>query len=195
MQVTATPVTGTAGEAGTPKPLGFWQVGYGFVDLGAAVKLVRSATFARDLPRLQAAADQRVLRSVDHAVTRSDLWTYDAPHVAIGGSDHRTYTVTVARGTRHLKVTLSHPSLNQVGLNGFEYVVTVKDAAGKVVATTTEADGVGTSSALVDLAKAGATYGTFTVDVSGQTSLSDPDTLDSDSVLGDTITLQLAQLR
>jgi hypothetical protein len=33
------------------------------------------------------------------------------------------------------------------------------------------------------------------VDVSGQTSLSDPDTLDSDSVLGDTITLQLAQLR
>jgi serine protease AprX len=195
MQVTATPVTGTAGEAGTPKPLGFWQVGYGFVDLGAAVKLVRSATFARDLPRLQAAVDQRVLRSVDHAVTRSDLWTYDAPHVAIGGSDHRTYTVTVARGTRHLKVTLSHPSLNQVGLNGFEYVVTVKDAAGKVVATTTEADGVGTSSALVDLAKAGATYGTFTVDVSGQTSLSDPDTLDSDSVLGDTITLQLAQLR
>ncbi|MCU1487501.1 MAG: peptidase and in, kexin, sedolisin [Actinomycetia bacterium] len=195
LQVTATPVVGTAGEAGTPKPLGFWQVGYGYVDLGAAVKLVGSATFAKDLARLQAAADQRVLRSTGFSVSQSDLWTYDAPHVAVGGSDSHTYTVAVKSGITHLKVTLSHPSLNQVGVNGFEYVVTVKDATGKVVATTTEADGVGTSSALVDLTKLGVTYGTFTVEVSGQTSLSDPDSLDSDSVLGDTITLQLAQLR
>jgi serine protease AprX len=129
---------------------------------------------------------------------QSDLWTYDAPHVALGGSDSHSYNVTVKRGITHLKVTLSHPSLNQVGVNGFEYVVTVRDAKGRVVATTTEADGVGTSSAFVDLrtlANPAVAYGTFTVEVSGQTSLSDPDSLDSDSVLGDTITLQLAQLR
>ncbi|MCU1377731.1 MAG: peptidase and in, kexin, sedolisin, partial [Acidimicrobiales bacterium] len=126
-----------------------------------------------------------------------DLWTYDAPRASLGGSDSHTYAVTVTKATTHLKVTLSHPSLNQVGVNGFEYVVTVRDANGRVVATTTEADGVGTSSAFVDLRplrNPSVTDGAFTVEVSGESSLSDPDGLDSDSLLGDTITLQLAQL-
>jgi serine protease AprX len=191
MQVTATPVTGTDGEPGPAKALGFWQVGYGYVDLGAAVRLVRSGTFARDLPRLQAAADQRVLRSVGKVVVQSDLWTYDSPRVALGGSDRHTYAVAVQPGVTSLKVVLSHPSLNQVGVNGFEYVVTVKDATGKVVGTSTENESVGTSSLLVQ----GVTAGTYTIEVRGQTSVSDPDTLDSDSVLGDTITIQAAQLR
>jgi serine protease AprX len=191
LQVTATPVTGTDGEAGPARPLGFWQVGYGYVDLGAAVKLVQSATFARDLPRRQAAADQRVLAGLGRTVVQTDLWTYDAPRVALGGSDHRTYTVAVKPGVRSLGVVLAHPSLNQVGVNGFEYVVTVKDATGRVVGTTTENPSVGTSSVLVD----GVRAGTYTVEVEGRAAVSDPDTLDSDSVLGDTITLQLAQLR
>ena len=117
--------------------------------------------------------------------------TYDAPRVALGGSDHRTYTVAVKPGVRSLGVVLAHPSLNQVGVNGFEYVVTVKDATGRVVGTTTENPSVGTSSVLVD----GVRAGTYTVEVEGRAAVSDPDTLDSDSVLGDTITLQLAQLR
>ncbi|MCU1374966.1 MAG: peptidase and in, kexin, sedolisin [Actinomycetia bacterium] len=197
MQVTATPVKGTQGEAGPAKELGFWQVGYGYVDLAAAVQLVQSPNVADQLKVKQAAADRRVLKSTGYAVRQSDLWTYDAPRASLGGSDSHTYAVTVSRATTHLKVTLSHPSLNQVGVNGFEYVVTVRDAAGRIVATTTEADGVGTSSAFVDLRPLrtpSVTYGAFTVEVSGQSSLSDPDSLDSDSVLGDTITLQLAQL-
>jgi serine protease AprX len=197
LQVTATPVKGTEGEAGTPSELGFWQVGYGYVDLAAAVQLVRSPSFTKDLKARQATADQRVLRSTGYAVRQSDLWTYDAPRASLGGSDSHTYAVTVNKATTHLKVTLSHPSLNQVGVNGFEYVVTVRDANGRIVATTTEADGVGTSSAFVDLRplrNPSVTYGAFTIEVSGESSLSDPDGLDSDSLLGDTITLQLAQL-
>jgi serine protease AprX len=196
-QVTATPVKGTDGAPGTPQELGFWQVGYGYVDLAAAVKLVRSPSFVQDLKRKQGAADQRVLRSTGYAVRQSDLWTYDAPRASLGGSDNHTYAVTVSRSTTHLKVTLSHPSLNQVGVNGFEYVVTVRDAKGRIVATTTEAADVGTSSAFVDLRplrNPSVTYGAFTVEVSGMSSVSDPDSLDSDSLLGDTITLQLAQL-
>ena len=37
-------------------------------------------------------------------------------------------------------------------------------------------------------------YGTFTVEVSGFLSSSDPDTLDSESLLGRMITLQVAQV-
>ena len=82
---------GTFDEDGPARRLGFWQIGYGYVDLGAALRLVRSATFTRDLAAKQAAADQRVRRSVGYDVPRSDLWTYDAPRVSVGGTDRRTY--------------------------------------------------------------------------------------------------------
>jgi serine protease AprX len=38
------------------------------------------------------------------------------------------------------------------------------------------------------------TFGAFSVDVSGEYAASDPDTLDSDSLLGRMVTLQVAQL-
>ena len=67
----------------------------------------------------------------------------------------------------------------------------MKDAAGKVLGTSTEApSGTGTASALVPVPGAGA----YTVEVSGDYAVSDPDTIDSDSVLGDSITFQAAQL-
>jgi serine protease AprX len=168
------------------------------VDLPAAVKLVRSSDLGRRLPGLQADADRRVLRATGFTVQRSDFWTYDAPRATVGGSDSKSYAVAVPRGITHLKVTLAHPSGGVIGgPNGMNYTVTVRDAAGRIVAVTEEASSVGTSSALVDLRSLrnpSVTYGAFTIDVSGDFAVSDPDTLDSDSLTGDTITLQVAQL-
>jgi serine protease AprX len=195
LQVTAKPVIGTFEEEGPAKELGLWQVGFGRVDLDAATDLVRSRNFATQINRLQKDADQRVVRATGFRVEQSDFWTYDAPRASVGGSDSRTYTVEVSKTISHLKVTLAHPSLGTVGGNEMSYTVTVTDAAGKVVAVTEEASGVGTSSAFVDLRALGATAGTYTVDVSGDFAVSDPDGLDSDSITGDTITLQVAQLK
>jgi serine protease AprX len=194
LQVTATPVIGTAGETGPAKALGFWEVGYGYVNLGAAVKLVRSSTFGSDLSTKQSAADQRVLRSVGFTVPRSDLWSYDAPRLTVGGTDSHTYQVKVPSTVTNLKVTVAHPSLAQVGGNFFVYDVTVKDAKGRVIGTSSEESGAGTSTASIDLRALKASYGTFTIGLAGTASISDPDTLDSDSVLGDSVTLQAVQL-
>ena len=81
--------------------------------------------------------------------------------------------------------------------NGTQYTVTVKDAAGKVIGTTTNADltaGAGTASALIAL-KPDMAYGNFTFEVSGDYAASDPDTLDSESLLGRVAVLQVAQLQ
>ena len=192
LQATATPVKAADGTA-----LPFWEAGYGYVDLNGAVNLVRSRTWTKALPKAQAAADARVLAADGYAVSRSDMWQYAAPPATFAGTDAHTYTAPVALGTGFLKVTLSHPSLAVVGINGTSYTVTVKDAAGRVLGTTTESltEGAGTASAFVDLSKAGpVAYGTFSFDVSGVYAASDPDTLDSDSLLGRVVALQVAQL-
>ena len=83
-----------------------------------------------------------------------------------------------------------------MGVNGAEYSVTVSDAAGKVLGTTTESTlGAGTASLQVDLKAAGATPGAYTFAVSGDLAASDPDTLDSESALGRVVVLQVAQLQ
>ena len=193
LQATATPVL-----AANDSSLPFWQVGYGHVDLAAAVELVRSANWAKQLAKAQARADQRVLAADGFTVRRSDLWTYDAPRLAVGGSDRRTYAVEVPLGTTHLKVTLSHPSLAVIGDNGMEYQVAVRDAAGQLLGTTTEAAvGAGTASVLIDLRSflsPPVAWGAFTFEVAGQLAVSDPDTIDSESLLGRMVTLQVAQL-
>jgi serine protease AprX len=192
LQATAAPVTATAGGP----PLGFWQVGYGHIDLASAVDLVRASGFARQISRAQAAADRRVLGSTGYTVPTSDFWTWDAPRASVAGTDSRTFTTDVPSTTTHLKVTLSHPSLAAVGSNGMNYVVTVIDGTGQVLGKTTEsASGAGTASLLVDLQAAAAHSGTFTFQVSGQRSVSDPDTLDSESALGRVVVLQVAQAR
>jgi serine protease AprX len=195
LQVTATPVAADDGSA-----LPFWQVGYGYADLSAAVNLARSRQMAKDLARAQARADARVLASDGFRVTQSDFFTYDAPRVALAGSDRRTYAVAVPVGTTHVKVALSHPSGAALGLNGpFSYTVTVRDAAGQGLGTTSETmtQGAGTATVLIDLRTftvPPVAYGAFTFEVSGELSVSDPDTLDSESALGRMVTLQVAQL-
>jgi serine protease AprX len=194
LQASATPVFGADGN-----PLSFWQVGYGYVDLEAAVALVTGKNWPTRLSRAQSQADARVRNADGFAVLRSDFWTYDAPRVALAGSDQRTYATAVASNVTHLKVTLSHPSGAVIGENLMEYTVTVRDAAGQLLGVTTEAPvGAGTASLFIDL-KAfrlpPVTYGAFTFAVSGELAVSDPDTLDSESLLGRMVTLQVAQLR
>jgi len=191
LQATATPITD-----GTGKALPFWQVGYGHVDLAKAVALVRSTTWKDKLATAASRADARVLAADNFRVSRSDLWTYPAPRVAAGGSDTQTFAVAVARTITNLKVTLSHPSTTVVYGNNMVYDFTVKDAAGAVIATGTELDSAGTATAFVDLTKVSPAvkYGTFTIEVSGFLAASDPDTLDSESLLGRMITLQVAQV-
>jgi serine protease AprX len=191
LEATAKPVTDATGAS-----LPFWEIGYGHVDLAAAVNLVRGKNYAKQIPAAQATADQRVLGSTGFTVPRSDFWTWDAPRVTVAGTDSRTFAVDVPATTTHLKVTLSHPSLYAVGLNGMDYTVTVHDAAGKLLGTTTESQlGAGTASLLVDLRAAAATPGAYTFDVSGDLAASDPDTLDSESALGRVVVLQVAQLK
>lgn len=191
MQATAKPVTRTGASDAAP----FWQVGYGRVDLAAAASLVRAKHWTKEIASGQAQADTRVLASDGYRVKRSDFWTWDAPRVAVNGlTDHRTLSAAVSDAT-HLSLSLSHPSLAVVGSNtAMTYVVVVRDAAGNEIARTTEAPtGAGTASVLIDLA--GAAPGTYTFEVIGQLALSDPDTLDSESLLGRMVTLQVAQVQ
>jgi serine protease AprX len=181
-------------EDGTKAP--FWQVGYGRIDLAAAVDLVRSKTALNKLASTQASKDAQVLALTDAKVPTSDFWSWDAPRASVLGTDSRTFTTSVPSTRTGLKVTISHPSLAVVGLNGMEYSVTVSDAAGKVLGTTTESFlGAGTASLQVDLKAAKATAGTFKFAVSGDTAASDPDTLDSESALGRVVVLQVVQLQ
>jgi serine protease AprX len=191
LQATATPITDANGAA-----LPFWRVGYGYVDLAKAVALVTRSDWKTKLSSTSNAADQRVLQSDGYKVTRSDWWTYDAPRIAVAGTDSQSYTVDVPTTTKFLKIALSHPSLAAVGANFMKYDVTVKDVAGNTVAVSHELGSAGTSEAFVDLSKVSPAvkYGTFTISVSGQRSISDPDSLDSDSLLGRMITLEVAQL-
>jgi hypothetical protein len=184
LQATATPVAAADGSA-----LPFWQVGYGYVDLDAATNLVAGRRWAKALPKAQSAADARVLGADGFGITRSDFWTYDAPRLTVGGTDSRTVAVAVPEGTTHLKVRLSHPSGAVLGINGpFWYTVTVRDAGDRLLGTTSETltQGGGTARVLIDLtsfANPPMTYGAFTFEVRGELAISDPDTLDGESLL------------
>ena len=129
-------------------------------------------------------------------VVRSDFWTYDAPRATVGGSDSRVVKVKVGDRVDRLAVALAHPSLGTVGANLSSYTVTVTNAKGKVVGTTTESltAGSGTATAVIRLGKVGSGPGVYSFAISGDYAASDPDTLDSDSVLGRMVTLQVAQL-
>jgi serine protease AprX len=191
LQATAGKVLGFDTDTRAP----FWQSGYGWVNLPKAVALVQRRDFAPAIARAQKAAERRVLASLGHTVPRSDWWTFDAPRIAIEGSDQREFHVTVPKGITHLKVTLSHPSLAAVGENGMEWQVEVLDSTGKSLGVTTEAPtGAGTASLLVDLKAAGAKYGELTLVTTGILAVSDPDTFDSESLFGRLLALQVAQV-
>jgi serine protease AprX len=191
LQLTAQRVTRANGAAAP-----FWQVGYGHVDLAAAVSYVR-ANSGDAIMQSQASRDAKLLAGSSFKVLRSDFWTWDPGRATVAGVDSRTVQAPVASTTKKLKVTISFPSLAVLGFNGTQYTVTVKDAAGKVVGTTTNAAlnaGAGTASALIGL-KSDVAYGNFSFEVSGDYAASDPDTLDSESLLGRVAVLQVAQLQ
>jgi serine protease AprX len=104
--------------------------------------------------------------------------------------------VKVGKGVDRLAVALAHPSLGTVGANLTSYTVTVTNAQGKVVGTTTESltAGSGTATAVIRLGKVKSGPGVYAFAISGEYAASDPDTLDSDSILGRMVTLHVAQL-
>ena len=194
LQTTARPVLAVDDEdAATTQNAPFWQVGYGRVDLAAAVAAARNATRVRGLDAAQATRDERVLAATGFRALRSDFATYDAPRATLG-TDVRTYEIPRNAQATHLSVTVAFPSEAALG-NDFgltEYTVNVVDANGRVVVEATERAGIGSSSAVV--AVPAGTVGPYTVTVTGDRAVSDPDTLDSDALLNDTVTLQVIQL-
>ncbi|MEQ4522848.1 S8 family peptidase [Nocardioides kribbensis] len=168
-----------------------WQVGYGHVNLDRAVTLVRSDGWRDRLRSAQRRADRRLLTQDGWSVRRADLWQEAAPPLTVGGSYTATHEVTVGRGVAALKVALVYPTPATVAnLAGF--TATVTDATGEVVATTTTdtSYATGIATALVE----GLPRGDYTVEVTGDYAVSDPDTVDSDSVNGRVVFLQVAQL-
>ena len=187
LQVTAQPVEGTEGGAAP-----FWQVGYGRVDLAKAVPLVRSAQHVRALPGMQQQRDAGLIAAA--GVVRSDFWTYAAPTVSVG-TDARSYTVEPGPGVDLVRATIVHPSEATVGADVglFEYSITIRDPQGRALAVHHQV-GIGAQSATTDISGLpAARRSSLTVEIVGVRSVSDPDTLDSDSLLNDTVTLQVVQ--
>ena len=185
LTATATPVLDGA------RTLPSSRVGYGHANLDRAVALVTARGWQDKLRAASRRADVRLNRQDAWRVTRADLWQEAAPPVAAGGSYAASHRVTVARGTSALKLALVYPTPGTAA-NLASFVATVTDASGRVVGTTTTnvAYATGIAHALVRNIKPGR----YTVDVSGEYAVSDPDTLDSDSVNGRVVFLQAAQL-
>ncbi len=186
LTATASPVIDAKGNR-VPQ----WQVGYGHVNLDRAVALVRGPGWYADLRQATRRAELRMLRADGWRVSRSDIWQYDAPPATLGGSDSASYTVNVERGVDRLKVVLVYPTPGTV-TNLASYTATVS-RNGKQVGTTETNLNYATGVATLLLKDVSA--GKYVVDVSGDYAVSDPDTIDSDSVNGRVVFLQVAQLQ
>jgi len=170
----------------------FWRSGFGMVDATRAVELVRRGDFSQELlDRLEREAVERILAARPFRVRTSDFFSYAPALVTAAGSDRRSFSIEVPDATKAVTAAVSYPSTNVAGVNTFDYRVVVKDAAGKVVASSIPSDTAGVSRLFADLGSLtqGVKYGRWTVDVVGQLGASDPGI-----VLGDTVTLAVAQL-
>ncbi|MDQ1566422.1 MAG: serine protease AprX [Actinomycetota bacterium] len=142
LQITARPI------AGTP----FWKQGYGYVDASGAVDLAQSlrgksaAETESVLEGKQTATDQAVLDGLAHP-SRSYGYTERAP-LLIGKLTHK---VEVAPGSERVKVISNGGSLPFVGVTSYD--ITVKDASGKEVGTTSASAASGTTALDLDLRK------------------------------------------
>jgi serine protease AprX len=186
MEATASPVRDAQGD-----PVPFWQAGYGHVNLDRAVALVRGDGWRDRLAAASARADRRVLGSDAWRVPRSDLFQHDAPPLTLGGSDTRTYKVKVAEAVDKLHVVLVYPTPGTAA-NLAQYSATVTGPSGRTLGTTRTSVSQSHGTAVVTVPAARA--GTYTFTVSGDYAVSDPDTIDSDSVNGRVVFLQVAHL-
>ncbi|MEJ7834288.1 MAG: S8 family serine peptidase [Nocardioides sp.] len=168
------------------------QVGYGHVNLDRAVALVTATRWKKKLVAAQRRADQRLRRQDGWKVGRSDLWQEAAPPLTVGGSYSRQHRVTVLRGVSALKVAVVYPTPGTAA-NLAVVSATVKDPRGRVVGRTATNVLFGTGIATVLIKSV--LPGSYTIDVVGDYAVSDPDTIDSDSINGRVIFVQAAQLR
>ena len=160
----------------------FYRSGYGYVDAKAAIDLVSRTRYLRDhgkaLGRLHADIEKRVMNDRDYKVVKSDFWTFSAAPATVNGTpDTKTYTVNVPSTTSAIAGIVAYPSLGYVGVNEFDYEITLTDAAGKVVATSTPSSVTGMSQLFVDLTKGSYTYGNWTIGIVGNLGAQDQDTL------------------
>jgi serine protease AprX len=161
----------------------FFQVGYGYVNARAAVDLVGRNRYNKEkaLARLQLSADQRVLADRDERVLSTSYWAYAAPAATIAGvPDSRAFKVSVTSATQAVKALVSYPSLGYVGQNPFNYSLTLVDAVGKTIATSTAAPNAGMSRFFVDLtdpALGPVAFGEWTLNVVGEQGAQDQDVL------------------
>ncbi len=188
LQATATLLPST-GDPTQVQP--FWQSGYGYVDAKAALDLVSRRRFsAATLARLQQSADTRVLGDRNYKVLSTDYWTFAAAPVTVNGApDTKTYSLNVTSATSAIKALVAYPSLSYVGLNPFDYHLTLTDAAGRTVAESTPSDSAGMSQFFVDLTTGAHAYGAWTISVRGDLGAQDQDT-----IMGIRVTLAVAQL-
>jgi serine protease AprX len=178
------------GADGAALPL--WQVGHGHVNLDRAVRLVRGDGWRTDLRAAWSRAQRRALASDGWTAIRGDMWQYAAPRVSVGGSDSRTYRLPVNDRTRLVYVTLVYPTPGTAA-NLAQYSATVFGPGGKRLGVT-KTDltySHGTATLRLPVSRGG----TYRIEVSGDHAVSDPDTLDSDSVNGRVVFLDAVQLR
>ena len=188
LQVTASLMPDTADAS---RAQAFWQSGYGWVDAKAAVDFVSRRFNKNKLNRLQKAADASVQGDRDYRVLSTDFWAWTAAAATVAGTpDSRDLPLTVTSATKAIKALVSYPSLGYVGVNEFDYQLTLTDAAGTVVATSTASPEAGVSTLFADLTAESYAYDQpWNLHVSGELGAQDQDT-----VMGDLISVEAAQL-
>lgn len=174
------------------RALPFWQVGHGHVNLDRAVELVSERGWRQKLRVAGRKADRRALRSDDWRVLRSDTWQYAAPPVTLGGSDSATYRLRVGEDTRRVHLTLVYPTPGTAA-NVASYTASLVAPNGRVVDTTTTDVGYALGVATLDAKVRRA--GRYTIEVVGDYAVSDPDTIDSDSINGRVVYVNATQRR
>ncbi|MGH2720565.1 MAG: S8 family peptidase, partial [Actinomycetota bacterium] len=148
LQVTAAPVTT---EEGGRVP--FWESGYGSVNPAAALALIRRPDFSPALlTSMQSEADARALAERPYRVITTDFWRYQAPPVSV--NDVRAFYVDIPQDTVAVQFSIAYPSLPALGLNLFDYALTLKDGNGRTVARSVSSLTNGLSDAFVSLVPA-----------------------------------------
>lgn len=158
----------------------FWQTGYGWVDLKAAVDLATSKDFSQaKLDALQVAADQKFLAARPYQVVASDHWIFTELLGSVGGSTTNTYTFEVKPETQSIRSSISFPGDLSILLGNFvfNWSLELKDPDGKVVATSESLSGAtGVSGMQYDSPEVGKSLkaGTWTLTASGDVYVAEP---------------------